>query len=309
MYKWYKERINVDQQSKIIIGLGDSFTQGQGACDVDVWEKYKWDITEMNRTNSEDVLDSNYNNSWVHQLCKDHLPDYTPINFGFNGRGNRAAIKELYLHPELNLELARKKIVIFPISGHERFDFVDKEYDGEHKHFITMWPDIGTKIKERKLWQSYAEFVWSERSSIIELLLNIAELKTWCDLHNAKLILTSAFSIGVNRESFIQKIRGDDNQDCLYGHLNHIEKLVDIINWDEFLYPVGYECISDFLLYVENRPDLINGKTTWPFHQYGYESEKFSENGYITKCAHPSKKGHKEIARMLYKHILDKKYI
>jgi hypothetical protein len=48
MYYWQEKNLKIDKNSKILIGLGDSFTQGQGACSIDLWEKYDWDINKMN---------------------------------------------------------------------------------------------------------------------------------------------------------------------------------------------------------------------------------------------------------------------
>ena len=57
MYRWQKENIKIDKDSKIIIGLGDSFTQGEGACSVDVWEKYNWDLKKMSDLEIRIVVD------------------------------------------------------------------------------------------------------------------------------------------------------------------------------------------------------------------------------------------------------------
>ena len=53
-----------------------------------------------------------------------------------------------------------------------------------------MWPNVKSPVDESSLWDAYNEFIWSDRSGIIELLLSIAELKTWCQLNNATLVLT-----------------------------------------------------------------------------------------------------------------------
>ena len=96
MFKHQKSKINITEDSKIVISLGDSFTQGEGACSIDIWEKYNWDLKKMSdRESRYDIDISNLENSWVHKLCSNHLTDFTPINMGMTGRGNRAAMKEL----------------------------------------------------------------------------------------------------------------------------------------------------------------------------------------------------------------------
>ena len=47
MYREQYKDINITSESKIVIGLGDSFTQGQGACKNEIWEKYGWSLDEM----------------------------------------------------------------------------------------------------------------------------------------------------------------------------------------------------------------------------------------------------------------------
>ena len=39
-YYPYNLENKITKDSKVIIGIGDSFTQGQGACGEDIWEKY-----------------------------------------------------------------------------------------------------------------------------------------------------------------------------------------------------------------------------------------------------------------------------
>ena len=130
MYRWQYKDINITSESKIVIGLGDSFTQGQGACKNEIWEKHNYSFDSMYK--HHETLVEEYKGSWVNQLCENHLTDYIPVNLGLRGCGNRAAVKELHLHPELNLERAKEKIVIFLLSGMERFDFVNRELEFIH---------------------------------------------------------------------------------------------------------------------------------------------------------------------------------
>jgi len=299
MYTWQENKIKINEESKILIGLGDSFTQGHGACDIKIWDKYKWDDKKMYNEYFHDVVESGYQNSWVNQLCKNHLKDFIPINFGLSGRGNRAAVKELYLHPELNIELAKEKIVVYMLTGYERFDFVNKDYEVGHHKFNTMWPTTDCGNDLRTVGNEYMNHVRSDRMGLIELLLNIAEVKNWCKVHNAKFVLTSAFTPTINKQFMTDHIIGD----LLYGKESHVEKLVNIIDWDEFFYPDGFRCITDYLLSLEERTDLINEFSSWNYYEFAYSHKKMTPNGYITKCAHPSDDGHKEIAKLLYEHI------
>ncbi len=302
MYKWQKEKIKITSKSKILIGLGDSFTQGEGACDVGLWEKYNWDLNLMSdKINRQEINESNIKNSWVNKICENHLTDFTPINMGMTGRGNRGAVKELYLHPDLNLEIAKEKIVVFMLSGIERFDFVHK-YFFDHLHYYTMWPNENATIPESPLWDAYREFIFSDRSSVIELLLSIAELKNWCKLNNATLILTSAFRPEYNYNNFFNMVRGD-HKNYMDESSSYIENLINIIDWDTFLRPAGFNCVTDFLCHLEDREDLILDNSAALYYDYGSKLEKLSPKGYITKCSHPSYLGHEAIAKIIYEFI------
>lgn len=309
MYYFQEKDIVINENSKILIGLGDSFTQGEGGYSLDIWEKYNWNTKMMKQDQNIDVILSGYENSWVNKICKNYLNDFTPINLGMCGRGNRAATKELHLHPELNLELAKEKIVIFMLSGLERFDFVHDKFN-EHHHFRTIWPFATETSELENLWKAYAEKIYGDRFSVIELLLNIAEVKTWCKANNAKLILTSAFTPIYKRNNLIKLIKGDYIEtNTFFRETKRIEALVDIINWNEFLYPENENCFTDYLLVLENRYDLMDFNSSYLFHEFAYKQEKLSPKGYISKCAHPSYKGYEEISKVIYNHMKKLQYI
>lgn len=309
MFDWYKgdiiRKLKKQNYQNVLIGLGDSFTQGHGACSVDLWEKSNWDVNSVPTSSIWDYQIEFYENSWVNQLCKNHLSNYISINMGMNGRGNRAAASELFLHPDLELEKVKNKIVVFMLSGNERFDIVAKNYN-EHIHFKTLWPSYDSKEPEKDLWSAYADHAYSEKMSIIELLLSVKQVKTWCELNNATLIITSAFRPEYNRDTFIQMIRGerDDTKNHLYHRLDYIEQLVDYIDWDNFLRPNGFRCFSDYLCSLEGREDLIDERGENGFYKYSKSLDKMSPNGYFTNCAHPSILGHTKFAEVIFEHIL-----
>mgnify|MGYP000433097632 FL=1 len=238
MFDWYKYDLirKLTTDSKVIIGIGDSFTQGQGACGEDIWEKYNWDMKNVPESDERIVDTIFYENSWVNQLCENHLTDYTAINLGMVGRGNRASVKQLSMHPAFKFENIKEKIVIFMLTGMERFDFVHKNLN-QHIHFKTMWPSDSYDGEEKGLWNEYLTQIYSDRSATIELILNIHEAQTWCKANNAKLILTSAFSTDYNNESFYKKIRGEKTKEnYLYKKEEKIKKRRNVFyNNGEFL--------------------------------------------------------------------------
>lgn len=290
MYKWQYKDINITKDSKLIIGLGDSFTQGQGACDIPVWEKYNWDLKLMQTKYDSQILPYEYEGAWVNQLCKNYMPDWTPINFGMRGCGNRATVKQLYTHPDLGIEKAKEKIVIFAVTGFERFDFVNKVFH-EHNQFFAMWPSPWSDgVTNKKLWEAYFEDVYDERFSIIEALLNIVEVQTWCKANNAKFILCSAFNSNLNKEYFLKYLEKDNNSN---------RSLINLVDWNNTFRPQGYETFTDMLVNREERGDLKGGG----FYTWALENLKGTPNGYFTPCAHPSYKGHTLIAESMYEYI------
>ena len=311
MFDWYKYDLirKLTHNSKVIIGIGDSFTQGQGACSEDIWKKYNWDMKNVPESDEIIVDTIFYENSWVNQLCKNHLTDYTPINFGMVGRGNRASVKQLSMHPAFKFENIKEKIVIFMLTGMERFDFIHKNLN-QHIHFKTMWPTDSHVGDERGLWNEYLTHIYSDRSATIELILNIHEAQTWCKANNAKLILMSAFSTDYNNESFYKKIRGEKTKEnYLYGNIHYLNELMTMVNWDSYLKPGGFSCVADMLCHLEGRDDLIGVESSEKYYNYAYSSKEISKGGFITPCAHPSVNGHKEIAKTIYDFIVKNDYI
>ena len=137
-------------------------------------------------------------------------------------------------------------------------------------------------------------------------MLNISLVKNWCIVNNAKLVLLSGFENDINRISFINKIKGishDDN--TMYREPKRVDGLIDIVDWNTFLYPNGSLCITDLLLSLEKRDDLLDLIFSVDnFRKLSISIDKMSDYGYITKCSHPSYKGHEVISEIIYKHII-----
>jgi hypothetical protein len=297
-YYPHTQENRITKDSKLLIGIGDSFCAGRGACSIELWEKYGWDMERMYGEGGTEVEESNYANSWVNQLCKNHMPDWTPLNLGMSGKGNRFAIKELMVNPLLGIEKAKEKIVVFAVSGFERFDLA-KDLVGE-EHFTTQWPMYGD-YKEKKLGYSEltlenGDSLYSEKFVISEFILNIIELMNWCKLHNAKLLLISAFTPEFNKNHFIDVL--SSNVTSTLGQMK-LDELIWSIPWERIIRPLGFSCITDMLMHLEGWDKDLPG--------YGFRNmkiETIGPNGYMTKCQHPSEKGHKLLAEIIYDHIL-----
>ena len=297
-YYPHTQENRITEDSKLLIGIGDSFCAGRGACSIELWEKYGWDMERMYSEGGTEVEESNYANSWVNQLCKNHMPDWTPLNLGMSGKGNRFAIKELMVNPLLGIEKAKEKIVVFAVSGFERFDLA-KDLVGE-EHFTTQWPMYGD-YKEKKLGYSEltlenGDSLYSDKFVISEFILNIIELMNWCKLHNAKLLLISAFTPEFNKSHFIDVL--SPNVTSVLGQMK-LDELIWSIPWERIIRPLGFSCITDMLMHLEGWDKDLPG--------YGFRNmkiETIGPNGYMTKCQHPSEKGHKLLAEIIYDHIL-----
>ena len=297
-YYPHTQENKITKDTKLLIGIGDSFCAGRGACSIELWEKYGWDMERMYGEGGAEVEESNYANSWVNQLCKNHMPDWTPLNLGMSGKGNRYAIKELMVNPLLGIEKAKEKIVVFAVSGFERFDLA-KDLVGE-EHFTTQWPVYGG-YKEKKLGYSEltlenGDSLYSDKFVISEFILNIIELMNWCKLHNAKLLLISAFTPEFNKSHFIDVL--SPNVTSVLGQMK-LDELIWSIPWERIIRPLGFSCITDMLMHLEGWDKDLPG--------YGFRNmkiETIGPNGYMTKCQHPSEKGHKLLAEIIYDHIL-----
>jgi len=272
--------------SKVVIGLGDSFTQGVGSWSAETWKRYgKIDTLKIPRS----IYDEMYQHSWVKQLCVNHMPEFIPVNFGVLGTGNRAAVKELYLNPKVKFQNANEVIVIFMLSGMERFDFVNGTFP-EHNHFFTMWPNPWDEnTTNKKLWECYAEDIWSEKFSCIETLLNIRDAEIFCKAHGYKFIVANAFDLRVTKDYYL-KILGDKHQG-----------LIETIPWDNFLYPRGYRSFMELLTRLEG---LGENAAAGGFYEYCQNLDGPTE--YLTPCAHPSQNGYRIMAEEIYKFITTK---
>ena len=71
------------------------------------------------------------------------------------GRGNRAAIKELYFHPEFDYKNKNDIIVVLMLSGMERFDFVHSNLEQIKKNYykLIIQNSILFKIKSILLYK------------------------------------------------------------------------------------------------------------------------------------------------------------
>lgn len=298
MHKWnyIHGNLKTNRNSKLIIGIGDSFTYGTGSESVETWVENDWDIEKM-RFSEKARLDAS-EGSWVNQLCKYHMPDYLPINMGMAGKGNRYAVRELYLNPLMKLEDFKEKYVIFMPSAMERFD-TPADFSNSYNRFDTHWPISSDPKKPgySLLKNTKGESIVTEKLFVSETLLNFYDVITWCKLYGAKLLFINAFTPEINRDYFKKTLEFENTDNF---NEENIIALVDKIPWHKQIRPMGFDTVISMLLHLEKRDDLIEN---YGFREFNVET--VSEYGWISKCQHPTLKGHKLIADIIYENILN----
>jgi hypothetical protein len=278
----------INPGDNIVIGLGDSFTQGVGSWSRETYKEYNGFIDPLKIPKHLEI--DMYEYSWVSQLCRNHLTNYKPINLGNMGKGNRASVKELYLNPQIDFNNANDVIVMLMLSGIERFDFINREFN--RHHFIAMWPNPWDKNSTHKqLWEAYARDLWSEKFVCLEALLNIQEADMFCKANGWKFVVASAFDQRVTREHFITHCGSENTQ------------LIDTIPWDKFLYPNGCKSFMELLLNYDGHPELVDGAFYEYYSKLPYPTEL------ITNCMHPTREGYRIMADEIYKHCISRGYV
>lgn len=336
MYYQQIEKINhdIDRTGRAIITLGCSFVQGQGAVNDELYTDYHWHFEkigiplELKVTEAQqqqilarypnvrqgphglDFTFMEYDNAFCNVLATKYFnQSYAAINLGIRGCGNRATIKELYFHPELHWDRLKEIIVVYCPSGLERFDFVNDSWQ-DHHHWQAMWPhyrDIEPGPR-RLLWEGYARRIHSEKFEVIEQISHVQELLSWCQLKNARLIITSGFDRRYTREYFEDVLHSVYNRDKngnvtkkTRGQMNprwqeETSRLLELWPWQNMFSPAGTPTFVDLAM-AQEFPD------SWQAEHFFTYTGTGSKNNWITSCAHPSAKAHDLFAKYLYEHI------
>ena len=273
---------------KYLIGTGCSFTSGQGACTLEYHQKHG-DIIYHHNTGIGGIDEEEKRNSWV-KLVAEKI-GYEPINLGQKGRGNRAAVKELYLN---DIDPRAEKIVVFQMSGMARFDWVHIDENIQWGNFFPIFPNL----EGNEFWQGYAKHGSSDQQQAIDCLLNIAEIQNWCKLNNAKLLMYSGFDTQIDPVILSSMI---------HPNKSHYTNIVD---WGYFWKPLGNRTMME-LLVRESEPDLSEEELQ-PiiiFEYFNrYKKQGFAK-GLISPCGHPSHFGHKRIADLVTEEIMRRRYV
>jgi hypothetical protein len=298
---------------KYIVGLGCSWTQGEGAYPQEVVDAHNG-RTQI-RPGQPGQPDSDYylrvhelENSWVNQLTKHHFPEYKSLNLGVKGIGNKAAVDQLHFVDQHNLEDA-EGIIVFMLSGFERFDvFQERPKDnsgfekpdgynnGEYRHekWRTAWP-IEQKEGDGAFWTCYARELWSEQFVASHAMVTLLNLQTFAKANNFKIVLANAFN---------QRPEG------IYEWLKeYTGKLVDKFDWSCYMHnETDYEAFMQRLVELDGKLS----KEDWGAYHSVYNPRNLDTHSeYLTndEGSHPTIKGYRVIADELAKFIIKREYI
>lgn len=295
---------------KYIVGLGCSWTQGEGGYPKEVVDAHNG-YTQI-RPGVEGNPKSDYylrkyelENSWVNQLARNHFPDHTPINLGVKGIGNYAAVNQLHYLDKVDIA-SGQGIIVLMLSGLERLDFFRKDprnhgsneepdfYSNNfysHCKWRTAWP-YEIKQGDSVLWNLYARELWSELFVANNTMMTLLNLQNYAKAINFDLVVANAFngySSGVYE--FLKE---------------HCPPLVDKFDWSCYLH--NY---TDYSAFMEKLVKLDNKIDDWrSFHSYYNPENLKTHSEYLTndQGAHPTIKGYKVIADELAKFINNKGY-
>lgn len=274
--------------NKYIIGLGCSWTQGEGGYPDEIWHQYNGRPQISLRGHCDyHIRHYEHENSWVNVLCRDHFNDHIPINLGVKGIGNRAAVEQLHFCDKIDWDNSTGTIVLL-LSGFERLDLPstfsggdgqdDGYSNGEYLHYKwnTAWP----VESHHKFWKFYAKELWSERFVATGQMLTLLNLQAFAKSKGFNLIVANAFN--QRNEGIIEYLRANTGALC------------DKFDWSCYLHNT-----TDYVAFVQKLVQLDNimDPNDWPgFHQYYFKRKWPAE--YLTNCegAHPTIKGYKVIA-------------
>lgn len=336
MYYEQVEKINrdIDRTGKAIVSLGCSFVQGQGAVNDELYRDYEWYFEKVGvplsiKASREqkaqiasrysnvklsghglDFTMMEYDNAFCNVLASKYFQgSYAAINLGIRGCGNRATIKELHFHPEINWHKIHEIVVIYCPSGLERFDFANDGWGGHH-HWTCMWPHYRDVEQgpRRLLFEGYNKRVYSEKFEVIEQIGHVQELLTWCKLKNARLIVTSAFDRRYTREHFQKVLNYRISRKFSGEILDQVsssfkddelaaehQRLLELFPWGNIFLPDNKFTFVDLAM-AQEFPDWEHR------HFFGYNGTGTPEK-WVTSCAHPSAKAHDVFAKTLFEYI------
>lgn len=287
--------------------MGCSWTAGEGGWTDEIFNQYPEGRVQIALRGKPDyhLRKMEHENSWVNVLCKDYFPEYTPINLGIKGIGNRAAVHQLHFCDRVDFNNSTG-ILILLMSGLERLDMFNQqpqmpnnnEDDGysnglyKHNKWRTLWPSDGIETGDGKAFSFYARELWSEEFVANYSLVSLLDLQTFAKAYNFKIIFANAFN--QRREGVLPYLK------------KHASGLFDKVDWSNYLHnTVDYTAFMEKLVELDGKLERKN----WVNYYNFYKNLPWPST-YLTNCdgAHPTIAGYKVIASELANFIKYKGY-
>lgn len=285
------------RMKKYLIGLGCSWTQGEGGYPDQVWKDHGGRVQVRGRDDYY-LRAIEHENSWVNVLTRDHFPEYESINLGVRGIGNRAAVGQLHFCDKVDFNNSTG-IIVLMLSGFERFDvFQQHPYksDGhddmysknEFRHYKwrTAWPIPGQTGGDSAFWDVYGRELWSEQFVASHQMCALLDLQTFAKAYGYKVVVANGFNFRPDIKGYLSINSG---------------YLVDKFDWSTYIHETTP--YSAFVQKLVELDGLLDPKDWRSFHSH-YHKRDWPAT-YLTNCegAHPTLAGYKVIADELAKFI------
>lgn len=271
---------------KKIIGLGCSWTQGEGGYPEHIWKYYNGRVN-LRGVPDEHLRPYEHENSWVNVLCRDYLTDYSPVNLGVRGIGIKAAVKQLYLTDEVNWKDDEGFIILF-LPGLERLGVFNNN-PHTHYRYAHAWP-IDHEPNPLLFWKAYKEELYGNPMICMEALTAILEAQVFAERYNFKFIFGNAYYLE-HLPSFFEKTIG--------------EKFTNLVNWNNYLNNENFVNFVERLVELDN---IIPENERGPTRYWNFYTNLPWPATYLTNCIHPTIEGYKEIGKIIY-HFIKKENI
>lgn len=258
--------------TSVIIGIGDSWTQGEGGYPEHIWKENNGRMWKP-LYESKHLIPIENENSWVNKLALDLNCD--SINLGQRAIGNRGAARTLYLN---DLSNYTKGTIIFMLAGFDRFDLFASYWKTDHYQFKTLWPFLDNK--EEHIF--YGKNLYSEEAAAVETACSILEVQTFAKANNFDFIFANGFEI--RGEEYLNKMCPD------------VAKKID---WSRFVHThTDYDCFARLFARKDNlcKDDYESIANYYPAMDWPAT--------YMTNDMHPTIEGYKLIANEI-KRIFD----
>ena len=243
---------------KVIVGVGDSWTQGVGGVPLQQFIDWGGRVDRHDHEGGDSLYLTELENSWVNVLCRDHMPDHTPVNAGMRGYGNRGAVKNLH-YLDTDWSQVSDGWLIFMLSGRIRFDYMNREAHPGRRRFHTLYPMSNNKTNE---W--YLKHLFTEHTAAQETMFCILEAQTFAKAHGLKFAFAYSF----------------DNCDDMWGDPYGLSTKID-----------PQACINPGTTYFNQLASLDGREADW-----GWYSKQPLPLKHVTNCIHPTIDGYKAIA-------------